>query len=321
MTSFRDKISREALEESDKLLAIYDQLKVDAEEIVKTLNSLNLDVPLRLRELERVPRIRRLIEENQEALDLLADGPKPKRATGTPAIKAWTKKRQKLVEKEHNKIETDVHNVLVIKPTAAKDIKLPYSQYQIKEALKRLREKGKADFRTEKWQGPSIWYLTERPVTLEQVRDAALKVRDGVGRVLPEDVATELKIERHVALHEMQRLVGKDILKFNTFTGAFTYEKPTGPPVNRPKVKEQLPRTIKTNGKSVAGTGRAAKLSSDKEVQQIIKVAEALGAQVKKLKNDHISVSYKGETRILASTPGDSNRSNREKLKDLGINV
>lgn len=328
MDGFLDHIEREAKSETERVLKELTSLKYDAGQVISVLNALKLEVPQELRELspiEVVPksiqRMRKYVPKPEVLVPerKVVDRTSSKVRGRAGGLKGSARNKEKAEEK-YQQTRAEVFGMLSKGPRLMTDIveQVDGSEHFIVNiTLRRMKKEGEVGQRTSGFQGPSEWFLIERPVSLEAVRDAAVKKE---GDIPLEAMQHELGFKDIVDLMVMlDELVAQGIItEYGDGGGMYTYMKPRSG--NIPRTLDELGVKGRRNG-AVAGTGRRSKLSSDKEVQQILAMAEAQGAQTKKQGNGHIIVKYKGGVRILAATPGDSNRSNREKLKDLGINV
>jgi len=310
MTSFRDTISREAEKEVERILSDLASLKFEAHEMIHVLNSLKLPVPKELRELAPIEQVPKPLPEPPiESLE--------KEIKKGYSFKGKRKDQVKS-EETYQSIRSGLLEMLAAGPLMRNLIyeqakAYGFTDYAIGQAFKRMRKAGEIRQRTVGKQGPSEWFLPSKPVRLETLRDEVVKKEGKVSTELMDKYKYNCYGDFLSQLDELVRMgiltqEGKD----------YFYNKPKAQSV--PKVHQNGKRVV-TSGREVAGSGRSSKLTSSKEVQQILIKAEKMGAQVKKQGNNHIYVEYNGKHRILAATPGDGNRSNREKLKDLGINV
>lgn len=327
-SGFLNTVEREARTEADRVISELNRLKFDASQVIHVLNALKLEVPKELRELspiEQIPKVNPTQDElptevEKMATQLMKDNPllgeKPK-----PDYSKRDEKKKLEAEKRYIQNRTDVITVLTKSPMLRThlDAKLGWPDGRMTVTLTRMKKEGKIDRRTVGFQGPSEWFLTERPVSLETLRDEVIKEKGDIPLVaLVEKLGFS---QLHHLTKMMDELLMQGILQK---VGTANYRNPkvdTHKHRDTRTKDERANRIFIGNGRSVAGTGRSAKLSSNKEVRQILDKAEKMGAQIKKQGNAHIEVTYRGEKKILSSTPGDSNRSNREKLQQLGLNV
>lgn len=322
---FLNVVEREARTESDRVISELSRLKFEASQVIHVLNALNLDIPQELRELapiEQVPTVTVDIgpQVKQVLEEVIIHEPVAKRGgAGTPGQKARVERAKAKAAKRTEDASVVLKQILSKGPMNPNDVRdrmkeLGYGTRITENAFNLLGD-GVRSERVKTYQGGNLWLLVERPVSLETLRDNVVKEK---GDIPLEELWARLGFRNTTDLMKMMdELVAQGIL------GRLPegeYVNPVQVKDKRTKDEQTRDRRIRRNG-AVAGTGRGAKLSSDKEVRQILEKAESMGAQVKKKGNDHIEVTYRGNKRVLASTPGDSNRSNREKLKNLGINV
>lgn len=313
MDSFLNKVEREADLEVQRI-------RSEAQQLVDVLKALKLEVPQDFLQLaypvHYTPSVS--IKEAVTALENLTEDLEPKKKQDHSKRIA---KIQAKAEADYQETRTAIREVLSKGPKPRSEVieQLPYNENRITNAGTRMKKEGELNYRTAGYQGSTLWFLVERPVTLEQLRD---EVVDRKGGDIPlQETQTKLGFRDLQDLYRMlDELVEQGIIRR---TENDTYENfadiRNTPNRDTRTLHEKKKYSRVVNG--VTGTGRRAKLSASKEVQQILAKAEAMGAQTKKQGNDHIQVKLGDKTVVLSSSPGDNNRANREKLKDLGVNV
>lgn len=309
--SFLTDVEAQAKQESERVIKELTQLKFDAQQVIHVLNSLKLEVPKELRELspiEVVPAPLVSIPSTTPAQD-------KKRNKG---LEIGIKTRQAYAAKREEEIRKAITDQLSKGPVLRDKLMgaLPYPKGTLNKIGTRMKKEGLLDYRTIGFQGPTEWFLPPRPITLETLRDEVVKTE---GKIDAHSLRERFGFSRMehllLMLHDLT-----DIGVLTPKMGAYYYEKPKGTKFGTVETVTAPYRRTKNFGGGVNGVS-GDKISSNKEVRELVAKIKHQGAVVNKASN-HISVSYAGHTAIIGKTPSTSGlKQDRNRLKMMGLRV
>lgn len=306
MESFLNKVEREANEEVKRIHR-------EAQQIVDVLTTLKLEIPQELRrllpwvEVEPVslPVTSEVVEVDEKKLT--ADG-----------TKARVAKMKAKAEAEYQQTRAEIYGVLRKGPKLTDEVmrEIPRNEHRIRTAGSRMKKDGELDFRKKGFQGPVEWFLTERPVSLEQLRD---EVVDRKGGDIPfEETLVKLGFQNQEHLGQMlDELVRQGIILVTKDGNYANYESSPSSDIRTLHEKKKF-----TGGNGVAGTGRS-KVTSDHDVQAMLNKVKAQGAKVRLTDGGHIQIEHGGKSIIVGKTPSRSGiLQDKNRVKSvLGLNV
>src|SRR4051812_42242409 len=170
---FLSSIEAQAKSETERIVNELQALKLDANQVITVLNALKLEVPKELRELapiEVVPVVGKKVP--LESTTSTIPGPKPTnkerfRKAGLASAKTAAKRAEEKYQACRSELMVRLSKGPVLTNNLVKQLKPPYTEYTITQALRRMKKAGEIDSRTVGFQGPTEWFLPSRPVTLE----------------------------------------------------------------------------------------------------------------------------------------------------------
>jgi hypothetical protein len=161
--------------------------------------------------------------------------------------------------------------------------------------------------------GGKQYCVSKRPLaepTEAKVRDAVLATyRDGE-LFSPQDIIGDRGWDKHIVIQRLRTMAEKSVLNDDSVGEMilFSYKKPDAPGAAAKLDQQRRPAespSDRTGGGPVAGTGRPAKMSPNKEIQAIVNEATARQGVAEKLGNDHIKITntVTNKHTTIASTP------------------
>lgn len=308
-TRIKDSVEKESLE----VLGKFVQVQKDAEEVVRVLRILKMPVDQKLIDIVAVGTAVKPIESQVAAV------PSPLEETSSQIIGTESKVDPRTV-KVQKELENLAVKVLVFLdkegPTIFRDfpVDLAPSSYKLRKALSLLRKQDKVSTRTEGFQGSTLWYSFEYPVSMEQLKKYLETFRPG-DEIKANAIIDQFKLPSEAkpgVVTLLRKFVSQGVLTKRS--GLFYKEKLSGK-----HVKETNKRNGNFAGGGVATSGD--QLSSNKEVRELVRSCVNQGAQVS-TGGKHISVKYNNQTTTIGRTPNPHGlREDKANLKRMGLNI
>lgn len=324
------KIKELLEEEASSIVSEFDLLQPRASEVLKLFRKLDIftkheaklvginrvgsgdDVPP---EAKVTTVTKQLPLERSKPKESIREGDESRRSRSTPAIRAVAAKRVEEAQKRKELLASAVLDTLEnFGPLTLKDLDERHSEsrYAISEALKFLKQTGRATHHTMEFQGSSIWYSFAFPVMQAQLREYIHNLPDGP--ISMEDMYSHFILDKRsdYGLNKMMKSLYTTGL-LDRREGMFIK--------GRSPQKQTNSKDKKSN---FGGAGVATsndKLSSDKEVNAVISKIKSQGASVVG-GGKHIQVRFKGKATTIGSTPNPNGfKEDKRALRNIGLSV
>lgn len=307
MESFLNKVEREANEEVKRIHR-------EAQQIVDILKALNLEIPKELQHLVAPISAKEAVTTLENVTEALE--PKKPRKVGD-----HTKRIAKLkakAEADYQETRTAIREFLGKGPRLRAEVfqLVNQNKYRIQTTASRMKKEGELDYRVKGYQGSTEWFLVERPVTLEQLRD---EVVDRKGGDIPlQGTQSNLGFQREEHLIKMlDELVAQGIIWRTDHETYANFEWNVMSDTRTLHEKKKY-----SGGNAVAGTGRFNP-TSNHDVGSYLDKVRAQGASVKLTNGGHIQIEHNGKTVTVGKSPSRSGiLQDKSRVKQvLGLNV
>lgn len=313
----KDLIEQESL----GILGDLEQLQKRTEEYVRSLEQFNIPIDLKFQQILDVGKAAFTTAPISEMLAPAVSEPiVEEKLTGNQLRAQRTKAK---VQKELEDLALEVlEELTVVGPDTSSNLVKRMggkvkSDYKMGKVLKYLRDEKQVDFRTEVFQGPTVWYTFSAPVSMSYLREWISK--QPKGQVSPSDISSDKKLLPKEAKAGLERMFRKLVSEGVLTRREGRYFKEDNP-VHKRDSNGKKDHKQNFSGGGVATSGD--QLTSDKEVRAVISKLKQQGAVVSGGRGGHIQVQYGGKTTTIGRTPSPQGlREDKQNLKNIGLNV
>lgn len=320
--NLEQKVHNLVIEESQRVLDDFDSVQDRVDEVVKILRQFNQEVDPKLIQILLVGKdVSTPPKPTPVKFEPVVVAPvEPTKPTPPPTAAKTDPRKTKAEQRRRDLAENLLASLRAIGPQTRVQLaeKSTFSEYAVQKALQLLKQEGKVFTRTDGFQGTTLWFTKEYALSNKQLREYVKKHPHG--EVVVKDIieAYHLNSEFTSGIVDLLKPLVTDGTLIKR-AGLYFKEKPL-------KGNSQYRQGNGKDKKSTYGGAGVAtsqdKISSNRDVRDIVAKAKSQGAKVSERGSGHIQVETDKGIVTIGRTPNSNGlRDDKRLLKNIGLNV